>query len=205
MVQNNCNKVVSVGVLTNGGGGTDQTFDLTPSASNSFSKPDQWGGRVWGRYQCSGDSGKDPNSCGTPGATNPASLAEFFFKGTGGQDYYDISLVDGYNLPLSIEPSGGGPSNGYSCGAPKCDIGACADQFAVKDATGNVVSCMSDCSKTGSSADCCTGENAERGKCQAGQQAQTTKQKCPDAYSYAHDDQSSTFECAATGYTVKFC
>ena len=30
------------------------------------------------------------------------SLAEFTFDGHGGQDYYDVSLVDGYNLPIAI-------------------------------------------------------------------------------------------------------
>ncbi|KAL9546272.1 hypothetical protein MBANPS3_006745 [Mucor bainieri] len=188
-VKNNCGSVITVGVLTNGvsSGLPEQSFDLTPSASNSFSKSDSWGGRVWARYHCSGSAGKDSSNCGVPGATNPASLAEFFFKGTGGKDYYDISLVDGYNMPMSIIPSGGATPSGYTCGSPQCSISDCPKEYAVTDATGNVISCMSACSKTAS------GNSAN------------IKQQCPDAYSFAYDDQDSTFECEAESFTVNFC
>ncbi|RCH93735.1 hypothetical protein CU098_006638 [Rhizopus stolonifer] len=206
-VKNNCKKVVSIGVLTNGvnAGSPEQSFDLTPGASNSFNKPDQWGGRVWGRYQCSGSSGNDTNSCGTPGATNPASLAEFFFKGSGGKDYYDISLVDGYNMPMSIQPTGGSQVSGYSCGSPQCQMASCPPEFAVKDATGNVVSCQSACSKTGSDQDCCKGDYNNPNLCKPSGSSYNIKQACPDAYSFAYDDQTSTYQCEAQGYDVSFC
>ncbi|CAO3641308.1 unnamed protein product [Mucor fragilis] len=206
-VKNNCGSVITVGVLTNGvsAGLPEQSFDLTPSASNSFSKPDSWGGRVWARYHCSGSAGKDSAHCGVPGATSPASLAEFFFKGTGGKDYYDISLVDGYNMPMSIAPSGGATPKGYSCGSPQCSIPDCPKELAVTDATGNVISCMSACSKTGSSEDCCTGANNSPSACKASGNSANVKQQCPDAYSFAYDDQDSTFECEAESFTVNFC
>ncbi|KAL9551731.1 hypothetical protein PS6_004845 [Mucor atramentarius] len=186
-VKNNCGSVITVGVLTNGvsSGLPEQSFDLTPSASNSFSK--------------------DSSNCGVPGATNPASLAEFFFKGAGGKDYYDISLVDGYNMPMSIVPSGGATPSGYTCGSPKCSISDCPKEFAVTDATGNVISCMSACSKTGSSQDCCTGANNSPSACKASGNSANVKQQCPDAYSFAYDDQDSTFECEAESFTVNFC
>lgn len=206
-VKNNCGSVITVGVLTNGvsAGLPEQSFDLTPSASNSFSKSDSWGGRVWARYHCSGSAGKDTSNCGVPGATNPASLAEFFFHGTGGKDFYDISLVDGYNMPMSIAPSGGATPNGYSCGSPQCSIADCPKEFAVTDATGNVMSCMSACSKTGSSEDCCTGANNTPDTCKASGNSAYVKKQCPDAYSFAYDDQDSTYECAAESFTVTFC
>lgn len=205
--KNNCNQVVTIGVLTNGvsGGSPEQSFDLTPGASNSFSKPDSWGGRVWGRYHCSGSSGKDTSNCGVPGATNPASLAEFFFKGTGGKDFYDISLVDGYNMPMSILPSGGASPSGYSCGSPQCEMNSCPPEYAVTDATGHVISCQSKCSKTGAPEDCCTGEHNDPNVCKPSGHASTVKQTCPDAYSFAYDDQSSTYECAAESFVVNFC
>ncbi|KAG0164569.1 hypothetical protein DFQ28_010151 [Apophysomyces sp. BC1034] len=204
-VTNNCQDVVSVGVLTNGGGSSDQTFDLTPKASRSVSKPDTWGGRVWGRHQCSGSSSKDAQQCGNPGATNPASLAEFFFKGAFGKDFYDISLVDGYNLPMSISPVSQG-TGGYNCGSPKCDtMPSCPQEYAVKDATGNVVACQSACSKTNTAAACCTGANDDPSKCTPGDHSNNIKKACPDAYSFAYDDQTSTFECNSETYTVTFC
>ena len=38
------------------------------------------------------------------GGQPPATLAEFTLNGWGNQDYYDVSLVDGYNLQMSIHP-----------------------------------------------------------------------------------------------------
>ncbi|CAO3650465.1 unnamed protein product [Mucor hiemalis] len=206
-VKSNCGSVVTVGVLTNGVSreGPEQTFDLTPGASNSFAKPDAWGGRVWARYSCSGSAGKDLTHCGTPGAANPATLAEFFFNGFGGKDYYDISLVDGYNLAMSIAPNGGTTPSGYSCGTPKCSIASCPSEYAFKDATGNVVSCLSACSKTGSAQDCCTGDHNHPELCKPSGNSLSIKQACPDAYSFAYDDQDSTYECIATGFVVTFC
>ena len=34
------------------------------------------------------------------GGEPPVTLAEFTLNGGGDQDYYDISLVDGFNLPM---------------------------------------------------------------------------------------------------------
>lgn len=206
-VQNNCGTVVTVGVLTNGvsAGSPEMSFDLTSGASNSFTKPNEWGGRVWGRYLCSGSAGNDAQKCGVPGATNPASLAEFFFHGIGGKDFYDISLVDGFNIPMSITPDGGDPPNGYSCGSPKCHIETCPPEFAVLDSTGNVISCQSDCSKTGDDQHCCAGDYNHPDICKPSDNAMAIKEVCPDAYSFAYDDQQSTFECAAEAFTVHFC
>jgi len=36
-------------------------------------------------------------------------LAEFTLSGDGGKDYYYISLVDGFNIPISVTPQGGSP------------------------------------------------------------------------------------------------
>ena len=37
------------------------------------------------------------------GGNPPASLFEITFDGFGNIDYYDISLVDGYNLPIRVD------------------------------------------------------------------------------------------------------
>ncbi|KAI5318149.1 hypothetical protein L3X38_037857 [Prunus dulcis] len=37
----------------------------------------------------------------------PATLAEFTIAAGGGQDFYDVSLVDGFNLRMSVTPQGG--------------------------------------------------------------------------------------------------
>ncbi|KAF2322748.1 hypothetical protein GH714_030161 [Hevea brasiliensis] len=38
------------------------------------------------------------------GAIPPATLVAFTLNGAGGLDFYDISLVDGYNLPMLVIP-----------------------------------------------------------------------------------------------------
>jgi hypothetical protein len=39
----------------------------------------------------------------------PATLAEFTLGASDGSDWYDVSLVDGYNLPMRINPTQGCP------------------------------------------------------------------------------------------------
>lgn len=45
--------------------------------------------------------------CGGNGGAPPASLAEITLNGWGNIDYYDISLVDGFNLAVSVSKLGG--------------------------------------------------------------------------------------------------
>lgn len=204
-ISNNCKDTVTVGVLTNGKSASspEQSFDLTPGSSQTISKSEKWGGRVWGRHDCSGNGNK---GCGVPGANNPASLAEFFFKGMAGKDFYDISLVDGYNLPMSINPEKGSSSNGkYSCGSPSCKVPQCPSDYAIKDSSGNVVGCQTTCSKDNTDESCCRGAHDDPNKCKPDSHSENLKKACPDAYSFAYDDQTSTFECGVDKYEVKFC
>ncbi|KAI8391281.1 thaumatin [Radiomyces spectabilis] len=203
-ILNKCGKTLTVGVLTNGASKPEQSFDLTPHASQTISKQDTWGGRIWGRYQCSG--AKSAKCTNPPGADNPASLAEFFFKGAYGKDFYDISFVDGYNLPMKIEPIDPSHTKGYTCGAPACNkMPDCPPEYAIKDATGNVVSCQSSCSKTGAAEHCCTGQYDHPEICKPDHRSNTVKDTCPDAYSFAYDDQKSTYQCTTQKYVVTFC
>lgn len=56
------------------------------------------------------DCGSGQVACNGAGAVPPATLAEFTLV-PDGQDVYDISNVDGFNLPVSITPDGGeGPN-----------------------------------------------------------------------------------------------
>ena len=89
----------------------------------------------------------------------PATLAEFTLSGSGGLDYYDVSLVDGYNLPLQITPSVS------SCHPAGCDVDLGPDCPAnLKgpfDSTGFPVGCKSDClvaPNPSNSPACCSGQ-----------------------------------------------
>ena len=78
--------------------------------------PAGWQGRFWGRTGCSGssssfacDSGQcgvasgSDFDCGANGDTaNQATLFELAAAGESGTDNYDVSLVSGYNLPISV-------------------------------------------------------------------------------------------------------
>ncbi len=66
--------------------------------------------------------------------------------------------------------------------------------------------CLSDCSKTNSPQDCCTGAYSDRSKCSPPPFAVGAKAICPDAYSYAFDDETSTFIIpTGGGWEVQFC
>ena len=85
---------------------------LDPGESWTLNVPAGTGpGRVWPRTGCSFDStGKgscQTGDCGgvlvcTSFGQPPATLAEFTIGG--GTDFFDISLVDGFNVPMDFMP-----------------------------------------------------------------------------------------------------
>jgi hypothetical protein len=135
-------------------------WQLTAGAATSVLLPTQWGGRFWGRTGCSfdqngqgqcqtGDCG-NRLQCGGAGGQPPASLAELQLGGFGDQDFYDVSLVDGYNLPISIAPQAGtfirqNPGSPYDCGTPGCsaDLNLTCPSPLKMMVNGGVVGCMS--------------------------------------------------------------
>ncbi|KAL0325885.1 UNVERIFIED_CONTAM: Thaumatin-like protein 1 [Sesamum radiatum] len=126
---NRCDYTVWPGILSNAGSaGLDTTgFQLPPRATRSFQAQPGWSGRFWARTGCSfdpttgigrcdtGDCRSNQIECNGAGATPPATLAEFTI-GSGNPDFYDVSLVDGYNLPMIIQPIGGSGA----CGPTGC-------------------------------------------------------------------------------------
>jgi hypothetical protein len=178
--------------------------------------PNNWtAARIWGRAGCNTSTGHcNSGDCGNKIACNgatgipPATLAEFTLAGAGGLDYYDGSLVDGFNMKMAIANNGGTKSgNGtkYDCGAPKCATainGICPAALQVK-VGGSVVACYSACMKYNTDAYCCRGSYNSSASCAGTSWAKWFKNKCPDFYSYAYDDTSSTYTCKGGNYTVK--
>ncbi|KAI9277885.1 thaumatin [Sporodiniella umbellata] len=199
-VKNSCKKSIQVNQLTN-----DERYGkATALASGKDLKiavPSNWGGRIWAREGCSGSS-----DCHV-GA--PASLAEFLLTGSGGMDFYDVSFVDGFNMPVSISPNGQkvNPSYEYQCGSPTCSVlPSCPKELQATDDQGNYVGCKSACHAFGTPEYCCTGEAESRAICQATKFSLPVKNACPNVYTYAYDDNTSMYACAAPqGYTVTFC
>lgn len=157
------------------------------------------GGRFWGRTGCSfggncttGDCQGVLNCEGRP--TAPATLVEYSFQQYSNLDFYDISLVGGFNLPISFIPSN---STCQAIGCSNNITANCPAQLKVPDA------CMSACTIFNTSQYCCTGDAA--GNCRPTNYSRFFKAQCPQAYSYALDA-TSTFTClAGTNYTVVFC
>jgi hypothetical protein len=157
--------------------------------------------------------------CNGAGGEPPASLAEMTFTGDGGKDFYDVSLVDGYNLPIKMVPTAhftNSNNDKYDCKAAGCvsDLNSkCPHELSIWSADGfNVVACKSACAKFNTDTYCCRGAHKTPETCKSSSWPKNYpayfKAACPDAYSYAYDDTTSTFTCRgnpSTNYDVIFC
>ncbi|KAJ8082247.1 hypothetical protein AAF712_001775 [Marasmius tenuissimus] len=195
----------------------------------TFSVPDNWtAGRIWGRRNCDFSKGQGPNSCLTGGCNGglvcnerggtgvpPATVAEWTLSSNPNvPDHYDISLVDGYNLPARI-------SNNKNCPVAECatDLGPeCpAPLKGPFDASGFPVGCKSACfanldGNPQNSKNCCSGQYNTPQTCPASgvQYYSYFKGKCPRSYAYAYDEASGNalFTCDSklkADYTLTFC
>ncbi len=86
---------------------------------------DSISGRIWPMTGCSFDGSQectgsdrccDTGSCTIPGGgfglqcnssgDSPNTVAEFTFNSGANNDFYDVSLIDGYNVPVEMKPTG---------------------------------------------------------------------------------------------------
>ncbi|GAA0165613.1 hypothetical protein LIER_20969 [Lithospermum erythrorhizon] len=221
-----CSYTVWPGILSGAGTAplSSTGFTLNPGESTEVLVPSAWSGRLWGRTICgsdpttgkfscvTGDCSSDTIECSGGGAAPPATLAEFTLNGAGGLDFYDVSLVDGYNLPMLVSPQGGG-SGGGNCTATGCVVelnGGCPTELKLMsggsgDGDGGCVACKSACEAFGDPKYCCSGEYGTPDACKPSYYSEYFKNACPRAYSYAYDDGTSTFTCAGANYVITFC
>jgi len=96
----------------------------------------------------------DGTECKGIGGLSPASLAEFTLGGSNMNDFYDLSLVDGFSVPVSMRPENFtktpalGQDDKFNCGAPSCpafDFSKCPPELRRVDSNGHVYACMSIC------------------------------------------------------------
>lgn len=150
-----------------------------------------------------GDCGSGRLECTGSRSVGGATLAEFAIDGSGGRDFFDISMVDGYNLPIMIAPLGG-----LNCSRTECSMdvnGLCPSELKIS-LDGEGVACKSACTAFGDPQYCCTGTYISPDKCKASKYANVFKKACPTAYSYAYDDKAGTFTCdSAANYLISFC
>ncbi|KAI0125150.1 thaumatin family protein [Xylariales sp. AK1849] len=269
IVTNSCGDTLWPGVATQSGEGPESTgFELGPGETRNMTVGPTWAGRVWGRTNCtvSDDTATCQTGdcfglmeCAYSGAV-PVTLAEFNLAGgtTGRQTFYDISLVDGYNLPVGLvyhpaDNTSSIPPNfvnaaciatpGYLSSPNRTGIFYTNSSFPMPYETSTTNSnignwcpwdlqaflpdkpgdgiypypddnierpvfdpCKSACAATNSASDCCTGDYNDPTVCKRSEYAENAKVMCPDAYSYAYDDQTSTFIIpSGGGWEVVFC
>ncbi|KAH9622306.1 hypothetical protein KSS87_011074 [Heliosperma pusillum] len=210
---NKCDYTVWPGILANAGSPKLETtgFELPTGTTRSMLSPTGWSGRFWGRTGCNfdtstpgycqtGDCGSGTVECSGSGAEPPATLAEFTIGSGGGDDFYDVSLVDGYNLPVLVEVSGGSGQ----CATTGCIVDlnrVCPAELK----SGGGDACKSACEAFGNPEYCCSGAYGTPDKCRPTVYSQMFKAACPRSYSYAYDDASSTFTCRGADYAITFC
>ncbi|XP_065016581.1 protein P21-like [Musa acuminata AAA Group] len=195
-IVNQCSFTVWAAAVPGGGRQLDQSQTWTINVN-----PGTTGGRVWARTDCSFD-GSGSGSCQTGDCggllecqgygTPPNTLAEFALNQFQNMDFIDISLVDGFNVPMDFSPTSG-DCRGIRCSA---DInGQCPAELRAPGG------CNNPCTVFKTDEYCCTS-----GSCGPTNYSMFFKNNCPDAYSYPKDDATSTFTCpGGTNYRVVFC
>ena len=174
------------------------------------------------------------------------------------QTFYDISLVDGYNLPMGLNYLAAKNTTFIPPNLTNCACIATAGWLYQAAATGDFYSnstypvplepdetnqsvrdwcpwpylafppkrpgdgvypypddnvvrpefspCNSACAATGSDKDCCVGKYHSSSVCKPSLYSKSAKAICPDAYSYAFDDTTSTFSIPkGGGFEVILC
>ncbi|XP_065016582.1 protein P21-like [Musa acuminata AAA Group] len=195
-IVNQCSFTVWAAAVPGGGRQLDPSQTWTINVN-----PGTTGGRVWARTDCSFD-GSGSGSCQTGDCggllecqgygTPPNTLAEFALNQFQNLDFVDISLVDGFNVPMDFSPTSG-DCRGIRCSA---DInGQCPAELRAPGG------CNNPCTVFKTDEYCCTS-----GSCGPTNYSMFFKNNCPDAYSYPKDDATSTFTCpGGTNYRVVFC
>ncbi|KAH0691167.1 hypothetical protein KY290_019419 [Solanum tuberosum] len=160
---------------------------------------------IWGRTNCNfngaGRGSCQIGDCGgvlhcTGWGKPPNTLAEYALDQFNNLDFWDISLVDGFNIPMTFTPTN--PSGG-KCHAIHCTAninGECPGPLRVPGV------CSNPCTTFRGQQYCCTQDPFGPTDF-----SRFFKQRCPNAYSYPQDDPTSTFTCpsGSTNYRVVFC
>lgn len=187
-------------------------YELDPGQAVVLGWSNSFSGRIWPRTGCTGDGGNLKCTQGN----GPDTLAEFTLTAGMASDWYDISLVDGFSIPVGIiqldapwtmSPTyvPGGPLDMLTqqCGSPVCAVDlnpGCPASQQLKDGSGNVWGC-----KNGQSANGGHGATPVTTYLKAG---------CPTSYTFAFDDPQSLFLCksaqqnggvGAKDYKVIYC
>ncbi|KAF6151431.1 hypothetical protein GIB67_020655 [Kingdonia uniflora] len=118
-------------------------------------------------------------------------------------NFYDVNLVDGYNLPVSVSSN---PAE------PKCSIGSCLknlnnifpQELWVLNRTEKVVACKCACLAFDHDMFCCRNYYGRPDKCKANMYLKLFKDACPSYFSYAFDSLAPLVSCTSRDYIMTF-
>lgn len=207
---NNCPFTVWPAIQPNSGHAVLERggFALNTLTHRSFAAPTQhWSGRIWARTGCTyahnqfscvtGDCG-GRLECGGLGGATPATLAQFsLHHGQNDLSSYGVSLVDGFNVPMTVTPHEG---KGHCpvVGCRESLLATCPDRLQVRSPPGHgpVVACKSGCEAFGTDELCCRNHYNSPQTCRASSFSEFFKHACPATFTYAHDS-PSMHECSS--------
>ncbi|XP_058186746.1 pathogenesis-related thaumatin-like protein 3.5 [Rhododendron vialii] len=195
-------------------------FYLPPGQTKTIQAPGAWSGRIWARTGCNFNS-DDTKSSGEPACETgdcqgqlecngkiglpPATLVEISLQADKSKpSFYDVSLVDGYNLPVSVSTK---PAS------KKCQIGgcqkdlksACPKELQILNEEGEVVACKSACLAFDHDKFCCRNEYGSPETCKPSVYSKIFKDACPSYFSYAFDTPTPLVNCPSDAYVITFC
>ncbi|XP_022881229.1 protein P21-like [Olea europaea var. sylvestris] len=158
--------------------------------------------KIWARTNCTFNSSGKGNcltgdcggllECKELGAS-PVTVAEYGLNDFARKDYYDISVMHGFNVPISLTPTSNGCTKSIRCAR---DLTAeCPNVLRTPGG------CHNPCTVYKTNEYCCG-----VGRCQPTDLSRFFKIRCKDAFTYPEDDPTSTFTCPpGTNYRVEFC
>uniref|UniRef100_A0A453CR19 non-specific serine/threonine protein kinase n=1 Tax=Aegilops tauschii subsp. strangulata TaxID=200361 RepID=A0A453CR19_AEGTS len=203
-ITNRCSYTVWPAAMPVGGGvqldpGATWTLNVSGLASH---------GRVWARTGCSfngrGNGSCQTGDCGGMLACKaygrpPNTMAEFTIGQFNNTDFFDLSFVDGFNVPMDFLPvqDQGGPGCGKG---PRCAANITSQCPSELTAPGG---CNNACTVFKQDRYCCTGNAAYN--CEPTKYSLLFQQICPDVYDYSMDaDWKKTFTCPlGTNYQLQ--
>jgi len=214
---NKCSYAVWPASLTTSTNATLPTTGLIlmSGKTSTVTAPDTWSGSFWGRTDCNIDSATEKFSCvagncrsgklarNGKGPEQPTTLAHFSLSGDGGLDFYNVSVVDGFNVPILVVPVGGFGKNCSSTGCPVDLNNECPTHLRVCNKS-KVVACQGVCSALKLKPFCCVKYSYPE-TCELRSYSLVFKRACPDAYSYPYDYGTKTFSCSSESYGIIFC
>ena len=117
--------------------------------------------------------------------------------------YYDVSLVDGFNLPISVSTRPGN-STCMIEGCKKSINTVCPRVLQVLNQSGNVVACKSACLAFNQDKFCCRNSYGGPESCDHSKYSRVFKNACPSYISFAYDTLPIK-SCHAKDFFITFC